>query len=119
MQPLEQEALIKEAASKGYGKLHAVFGGGLEGLRACAAGKTPPLSMLFSCLQGNMACGVVLEDGARHVQHGSCFSTLTQRDSVANLPMCASHCFVSLHVSAFNSRAHDDLEQPRCQSHGM
>ena len=41
MQPLEQEALVKEAASKGYGKLYAVFGGGLEGLRACAAGMVP------------------------------------------------------------------------------
>lgn len=42
MQPLEQEALVKEAASKGYGKLYAVFGGGLEGLRACAAGMLHP-----------------------------------------------------------------------------
>ena len=38
LQPLQQEALVKEGASKGYGKLYAVFGGGLDGLRACAAG---------------------------------------------------------------------------------
>lgn len=35
---LEYEALAKEASAKGYGKLYAVFGGGLEGLHACAAG---------------------------------------------------------------------------------
>lgn len=38
VQPLHFEALVQEAASKGYGKLYAVFGGGVEGLRACAAG---------------------------------------------------------------------------------
>lgn len=41
MGSLEAEALAKEAASKGYGKLYAVFGGGLEGLRACSAGAAP------------------------------------------------------------------------------
>ena len=35
---LEYEALAREAAAKGFGKLYAVFGGGLDGLRACAAG---------------------------------------------------------------------------------
>jgi hypothetical protein len=35
---LEYEAHQKEAAAKGYGNLYTVFGGGKEGLQACAAG---------------------------------------------------------------------------------
>ncbi len=34
----ETTALEKEAGDKGYGKLYAAFGGGKEGLEACAAG---------------------------------------------------------------------------------
>ncbi len=59
MQSLEYEANMREAAAKGYGKLYAVFGGGQEGLHACAAGvplllnstillKNPPLNLLPS-----------------------------------------------------------------------
>lgn len=47
MQSLEYEANLKEAAVKGYGKLYAVFGGGREGLHACAAG-APPYIVAFS-----------------------------------------------------------------------
>ena len=70
MQPLEQEALAKEAASKGYGKLYAVFGGGLEGLRACAAGDTSSSSPL-SLRRGDLAHTAVPEKSAIHLQHGS------------------------------------------------
>ena len=31
----------KEASKKGYGKAYAAFGGGREGLEACAASKSP------------------------------------------------------------------------------
>lgn len=41
MQSLEYEANMKEAGTRGYGKLYAVFGGGREGLHACAAGMRP------------------------------------------------------------------------------
>ncbi len=45
MQSLEYEANMKEAAARGYGKLYAVFGGGQDGLHACAAGTRPQPSV--------------------------------------------------------------------------
>lgn len=57
MQSLEYEANMKEAGARGYGKLYAVFGGGREGLHACAAGmrplcllrRRPPFSFAWAC----------------------------------------------------------------------
>ena len=48
MQSLEYEANMKEAAARGYGKLYAVFGGGRDGLHACAAGAPYP-----ACKEGH------------------------------------------------------------------
>lgn len=57
-QRLSPEELQAEAAAKGYGRLYAVFGGGREGLEACAAGEALGAlvggqiiqEMLFQCL---------------------------------------------------------------------
>ncbi len=49
MQSLESEANVKEAAACGYGKLYAVFGGGREGLHACAAGAPLLPTLIFNC----------------------------------------------------------------------
>ena len=37
----ERQRLKKEAKAGGFGSLYAAFGGGLEGLKACAAGAAP------------------------------------------------------------------------------
>lgn len=44
----DQLGLEEEAARKGYGKLYAIFNGGLEGLRACAAGAR--VDTLLACV---------------------------------------------------------------------
>ena len=113
MQPLEQEALVKEAASKGYGKLYAVFGGGLEGLRACAAGITPSFSPL-SLRRGVSGRTAVLEKSAMHLQHGSLLSMLMYmlmyhgENCSGLVDVCEPRLFVPQysHASAHVSWAH-------------
>ena len=53
--PAELQALEAEAASKGYGKMYAAFGGGREGLEACAASELP--CSLPHCMHACPACG--------------------------------------------------------------
>jgi hypothetical protein len=92
MGSLEYEALTQEAAAKGYGKLYAVFGGGLEGLRACAAGARTCPCAEFSLF---MPCATLCRLGRKHDSRGSWLGSLhtlvTARKNLHAMRSCGPH----------------------------
>ncbi|BDA48148.1 probable DNA polymerase I at C-terminar half [Coccomyxa sp. Obi] len=86
MQSLEYEANTKEAAACGYGKLYAVFGGGREGLHACAA---------VDALCEVSAVDTLLSNFIRPLQ-GEAIATV-RRDPVTSLPLLDSEGKPLLH----------------------